>query len=177
MKGEIKIIMITIRKSPEADSRTSKADATVEDLRDSTISHIKDVTNGLDFIAELIKLRGSKHDNTKICNMEEFNAALKSGHIKDTLWYKKHITQERHHLKSNVPEDVNLIDVIEHVVDCTMAGLGRSGEIFDVDLSPELLEVAVKNTVELLKNNTTVVTSKDESSEEENIRNILDEEI
>lgn len=169
--------MIIINKSPEADSRTSKKDSIIDDLRNSTISHIKDVTNGLDFISDLIKERGSKHDNTKISNMEEFNAALKSGHIKDTLWYKKHITQERHHLKSNVPEDVNLVDVIEHVVDCTMAGLARSGDIYDIDLSPELLEVAVKNTVELLKKNTTVVTSDDESSKEENIKDILDEEI
>lgn len=149
--------MIVVNKSPNADSRTSKKDSTVEDLKEDTISHIKDVTNGLDFISDLIKERGSKHDHTKISNMEEFHAALKSGHIKDTQWYKNHITEERHHLKSNIPDDVNLIDVIEHIVDCTMAGLTRSGDIYDTDLSAELLQLATQNTVELIKKNTNVV--------------------
>lgn len=169
--------MIIIKKSPDADSRTANKEATISDLTNSTISHIKDVTNGLNFISDLIKERGPKHDNTKVSNIEEFNAALKSGHIKDTLWYKKHITQERHHLKSNVPEDINLIDVIEHIVDCTMAGLGRSGDIYDTDLSPELLELATRNTVELLKKNTTVVTSDDYESSEKEVEEVLDEEI
>lgn len=55
---------------------------------------------------------------------------------------------------------MNLIDVIEHVIDCTMAGLTRSGEVYDTDISPEVLQLAVQNTVELLKLNTTVVDSK-----------------
>lgn len=153
--------MITIRKSPKADSRSSKKNPTVNELRQDTISHINDVTNALDFISNLIKERGAKHDNTKISHMEEFHDALSSGHIKDTPWYQRHITEERHHLKSNVPEDVTLIDVIEHLADCTMAGLARSGSIYDVDLSPELLQLAAQNTVEMLKRNTRVVNNEE----------------
>lgn len=157
-----------VKKSPNADSRTMSPEAGKEELTRSTESHVNDVSNGLKFIAGALITRGSTHDHTKTENMDEFYAALKSGHIKDTSWYQKHITEERHHLKSHVPEDVNIIDVIEHLVDCTMAGLTRSGTIYDVDLSSEVLQVAVQNTVELLKKNTTVVESDD---------NILDKSI
>ena len=152
--------MITIRKSPKADSRSTNMPPTVDELRNDTISHITDVTNALTFLSTLIKDRGHQHDNTKMSNMEEFHDALNSGHIKDTPWYKKHITEERHHLKSYVPKDVTLIDVIEHLADCTMAGLARSGTVYDVDLSPELLQLAVQNTVEMLKRNTKVITNE-----------------
>lgn len=153
--------MITITKSPNADSRTANPEMDKDNLVASTKSHISDVDNGLKFIADLIKDRGRDHDHTKLENMDDFYAALKSGHIKDTSWYQKHITRERHHLKSYVPEDVNIVDIIEHLVDCTMAGLARSGTVYDVDISPEVLQVAVTNTVELLKKNTTVVQSDD----------------
>lgn len=156
-------MMIKIEKSPNADSRTANPEMGKADLLKSTKSHIDDVSDGLLFISDLIKDRcgSAGHDHTKLDNMDEFYAALKSGHIKDTNWYRKHITEERHHLKSHVPEDVNLIDVIEHIVDCVMAGLARSGTVYDIDLSPELLQVALQNTVELLKKNTTVVESDD----------------
>ena len=140
--------MIEITKSPNADSRTSKDELTVDELRKSTESHIKDVSKGLGFIAELIQSRGA------------FHAALTSGKIKETNWYQKHITEERHHLKSYVHNDITLVDVIEHVVDCTMAGLARSGDVYDIDLSPDVLVLAVNNTVELLKKNTRVVTEE-----------------
>lgn len=150
-----------VKKSPNADSRTMNPEADKEELSRSTESHISDVDNGLKFIADELVARGTSHDHTKTRNMDEFYAALKSGHIKDTSWYQKHITEERHHLKSHVPEDVNIIDVIEHLVDCTMAGLTRSGTIYDVDLPAEVLQLAVQNTVELLKKNTTVVEPED----------------
>lgn len=150
--------MIEITKSPNADSRTSKDELTVDELRKSTEIHIKDVSKGLGFIAELIQSRGAFHDHTKIDMMDEFYAALTSGKIKETNWYQKHITEERHHLKSYVHNDITLVDVIEHVVDCTMAGLARSGDVYDIDLSPDVLVLAVNNTVELLKKNTRVVT-------------------
>lgn len=150
--------MIEITKSPNADSRTSKDELTVDELRKSTESHIKDVSKGLGFIAELIQSRGAFHDHTKIDMMDEFYAALTSGKIKETNWYQKHITEERHHLKSYVHNDITLVDVIEHVVDCIMAGLARSGDVYDIDLSPDVLVLAVNNTVELLKKNTRVVT-------------------
>lgn len=160
--------MIEITKSPDADSRTAKEDLTVEELKRSTESHISDVSKGLWLIIEMIEGRASAHDHTKLENIEDFHAALTSGHIKDTNWYQKHITEERHHLKSYVHQDVTLVDVIEHVVDCTMAGLARSGSVYDIDIPPEVLTMAVNNTVELLKKNTKIVEPE---------KDILDEEI
>lgn len=154
MKGDDNMV---VRKSPSADSRSAQSQPTVEELKDSTISHIGDVQQGMNFIANMIIERGKMHDNTKMDNMEEFHAALTSGHIKDTAWYNRHINDERHHLKSHVPDDVTLVDVIEHLVDCTMAGLTRSGQIYDIDLSTDVLQLAAANTVELLKGNITVV--------------------
>ncbi|MCM1439700.1 MAG: hypothetical protein NC131_10965 [Roseburia sp.] len=149
--------MITIRKSPNADSRTADPAAGKEELLESTTSHIADVEEGLRFLAELIKDRGPQHDHTKTEMLDEFYEALKSGHIKDTVWYNHHITAERHHLKSHVPQDVNLIDVIEHIVDCSMAGMARSGEIYDTDIDPNVLQLAVQNTVKLIQMNTRVL--------------------
>lgn len=153
--------MINVHKAVNADSRSADSNFNKESLLKDTKQHIIDVTRGMDFIAEQLMARGDKHDHTKIKNIDNFYNALSSGKVKDTFWYQIHITEERHHLKSNVPDDVNLIDVIEHLVDCTMAGMTRSGTVYDVDLPADLLLKAVANTVELLKNNITVVDSNE----------------
>lgn len=160
--------MINIHKSPEADSRSATEPLTPVKLRSSTVSHMKDVEAGLNFLAYQLKEKGKHHDHTKIEHLDDFFKVLTSGKVKESDWYKLHITEERHHLKSNVPNDVNLLDVIEHLVDCTMAGLTRSGEIYDIDLSPEVLQLAAQNTVELIKNNVRIVSDEG---------NLLDEEI
>jgi hypothetical protein len=41
--------------------------------------------------------------------------------------------------------------VLEHIADCVMAGMGRSGTVYELKLSDELLQRAFRNTVELLK--------------------------
>ena len=150
--------MITIVKSPNADSRSAEDGLTLESLDASTKSHISDVQQGLMFFANMLMDAGWAHDFTKRAYMEEFFAALTSGNIKESKWYKMHISRERHHLLSNAPADVTLVDVFEHLVDCTMAGMARSGEVYDVDLPPELLQLACKNTVELLKMQVEVLT-------------------
>jgi len=155
--------MITITKSPNADSRSAKKELlTEEELRKSTDNHIADVYKGMDYFASLLTKAGESHDNTKKGSGSlEFFKALTSGDVKNSDWYKGHITKERHHLISKVPDDVNLIDVLEHLTDCVMAGLSRSGEIYDIDLSSEVLQKAHKNTVELLKKNIKVEESDD----------------
>lgn len=158
--------MIEVTKSPNADSRTATPGTSTDELMRSTELHIGDVSKGLNFFAELLIKAGSQHDHTKTDSIDEFSAALSSGHVKETKWYKRHITEERHHLKSNVPDDVNLIDVIEHLVDCTMAGLTRSGTIYDVDIFPEVLQLAAQNTVELLKKNVKVVEATTDVGDE-----------
>jgi hypothetical protein len=53
--------------------------------------------------------------------------------------------------------DVNLIDVLDMICDCVMAGMARSGSVYPLNIKPEVLMTAFQNTVELLKANVTVV--------------------
>jgi hypothetical protein len=50
-----------------------------------------------------------------------------------------------------VPSDVNLIDVLDMIADCVMAGMARSGSVYPLKINPEVLARAFENTVELLK--------------------------
>ena len=71
----------------------------------------------------------------------------------ETEWWDNHRKVNRHHLlqEDGVPEDVNLIDVMEFIVDCVMAGMARSGSVYPLELDTKVLEKAFTNTVELLK--------------------------
>lgn len=71
-------------------------------------------------------------------------------------WYQLHVNSERHHLLSRCPEDVNLLDVVEMIVDCVCAGKTRSGEVRDLEISTDILEKALKNTVKLVDDMTVV---------------------
>lgn len=150
--------MIEIKKSPNADSRTA-TNLTIEKLELSTKQHIQDVTKGMEFFAELIKEAGIKHDSQKMNNLDEFFKALTSGNVCQSRWYSDHVHEERHHITRYVHDDINLIDVIEHIVDCCMAGLARNsdGKVYDLRLPAGVLERAYQNTVELLNKNTKLV--------------------
>ena len=50
-----------------------------------------------------------------------------------------------------MPDDVNLIDVLDWIADCVMAGMARSGNVYPLAVPPEVLARAVANTVEMLK--------------------------
>ena len=67
--------MIEVHKSPNADSRSADPLAPIAELKSSTESHIGDVAKGLEFIADLLKERGQRHDHTKIEHMEEIGRA------------------------------------------------------------------------------------------------------
>jgi hypothetical protein len=66
----------------------------------------------------------------------------------------------RHHLdaEGGVPEDVNLFDVMEMLVDRTVAGMARSGDVFPLELPDELLQKATQNTMKLLIDAIEVIT-------------------
>ena len=110
-----------------------------------------------DFICEKIQDQFAEHDNTKLgTNLEAFKAALESrttgADFKKNEWWQKHLT-ERHHLNDRCPDDVNLIDVLELICDCVSAGLARTGTVYDITLSDEILQSALKNTVAMLIEN------------------------
>lgn len=163
--------MIDIVRSQNGDSRTKDSQFGKETLRSDTESHISDVRKGIEFICQLLTEAGQQHDHTKLDHFDDFFAALTSDKVKESQWYRMHTTTERHHLKTHVPNDVTLIDVIEHVVDCTMAGLARSGQVYDIDIDPAVLMLAVQNTSKMLIENTNVSVGYVDGDGDEDILN------
>ena len=145
--------MISIKKSATADSRTCDWSKVSKDqLRTSSIQHIDDVKKGMDFFKEMIDEATERHDFDKLTNLDGFHADFQTG-FKNTTWWDEHRKINRHHLlhEDGVPADVNLIDVLDMITDCVMAGMGRVGSVYPLEITPELLKQAFDNTVERLK--------------------------
>lgn len=154
MKGN----MIKISKSPTADTRTCDfANTSKETLLKSSYQHIEDVRSGLVFFGEQLMLAAAKHDFDKIGDIDGFHRDFVTG-FKQTIWWDSHRKLNRHHLleADGVPADVNLIDVLDMIADCVMAGMARSGSVYALNLDGEVLKKAFDNTVELLKSNVEV---------------------
>jgi hypothetical protein len=150
--------MIEITKSPTADTRTCDfANTTKETLLESSRVHIGDVVKGMAFfVSKMVEAAGG-HDYDKLSLINWFHEDFVTG-FKQTGWWDNHRKIHRHHLNmaDGVPDDVNLLDVLEHIADCVMAGMARSGSVYELKLSDELLQRAFQNTVELLKSQTVV---------------------
>lgn len=147
--------MIKIKTSPTADTRTCDfAKVTKEVLLNSSIQHIGDIKKGFEFFKELLDKQAKLHDHDKISGINEFHKDFING-FKTTGWWDNHRKVNRHHLTESdgVPEDVNLVDVLDYAIDCCMAGMARSGGVYDLELPSELLQLAFQNTVEMLKGN------------------------
>jgi hypothetical protein len=150
--------MIAIKPSPTADTRTCDwSKVTKEQLIQSSRQHIEDVAKGLEFFREMLLQAAAVHDYDKITDIDGFHKDFSVG-FTQVGWRMAHRGLNRHHLNSpdGIPNDVNLIDVIEHVVDCVMAGMARSGGVYELELPSAVLQRAFKNTVELLKRNVKV---------------------
>lgn len=151
--------MLTIKKSPVADTRTCDfTQVTRDQLRKATQSHISDVYNGIAFFQSLLLAAKLAHDHTKLSEFESFYNAFKTG-FEDKSWWKMHQKEERHHFNNMeyVQDDINLIDVIEQIVDGVMAGMARSGKYRFEPLPDKLLQKAYRNTADLLIANVKVV--------------------
>lgn len=144
--------MIEIPRSPTADTRTcdvSKVDK--ETLYRSSHQHILDVRRGLLFFRYLLEDAAARHDFDKLSDIDTFHADFKTK-FATTEWWDRHRKLNRHHLlqADGVPADVNLIDVLDLIADCTMAGMARAGSVYPLELPVEVLQAAFKNTCELL---------------------------
>jgi hypothetical protein len=146
-------VTIQIRKSATADTRTCDyANTSKETLLESSKQHIADVREAHQFFSRKIAEAMLAHDTDKLTDIDGFHRDFITG-FKRTEWWEAHRKLNRHHLQQEdgIPADVNLIDVLDFVADCVMAGMGRSGSVYALHLPPELLERAFQNTVELLK--------------------------
>ena len=155
--------MITIQPSPTADTRTCDfANTSRETLYASSEQHIADVRAAMAFFGAKLTEASQRHDFDKLTDIATFHAEFVTG-FKQTLWWDTHRRINRHHLTQDdgVRDDVNIIDVLDFIADCVMAGMARSGSVYPLKLTPELLERAFQNTVELLKAQVVVVKPTD----------------
>lgn len=151
--------MIRIKPSLTADTRTCDyTKVTRDELFSSSLQHIADVEQGLRYFQRVLEKQLAIHDQDKLHNIEGFHRDFITGFQK-TEWWDLHRKLNRHHLthEDGVPEDVNLIDVLDFIVDCVMAGMARSGQVRPLKLQPELLERAFQNTVNQLISQVVVV--------------------
>lgn len=150
--------MIVIQKSKTADTRSCDfSKVSKEQLLASSHQHIGDVKQGLAFVAGLMASAADRHDHDKITNIDQFHSDFVTG-FKQQEWWANHVKVNRHHLQgiTGIPQDPNLIDVLEMIVDCVMAGMGRTGNVTPLQIDPAILMEAFHNTVELLKTNVKV---------------------
>lgn len=154
---------IVICKSQNADTRSANGNVTKNQLEKDTISHINDVQNVGYWLIDKLKQQLVEHDHTKLDYLDEFytdfNDKLNSENknFKEMNWFKNRHMTERHHLNDRVPDDVNLLDILEMVIDCTCAGLARSGEVYPITIPQEVMELAIDNTKNLIIDNVEVV--------------------
>lgn len=155
--------VIDVAANNLGDTRTADRKPSFDEFQAANGSHMTDVHDVMREIARLINKAGLEHDYTKKSYEAEFYADFckvldgSTEKFTDMEWYQTHIREERHHINSRCPDDVDLIDIIEHVVDCCCAGKTRSGYISPVIIDPEILQKAVENTVALIDNNTRIV--------------------
>jgi hypothetical protein len=144
---------IQIQKSETADTRSCDfANVSKDTLLASSRQHIGDVGQALAFFQSLITTAAVRHDYDKLTDIDGFHADFVTG-FKQTGWWDRHRQLNRHHLlqPDGVREDVNLIDVLDMIGDCVMAGMARTGDVYPLNIDPDVLMRAFQNTVELLK--------------------------
>ena len=149
--------MVNIFRNPNGDTRTASKNVSFEEFQEANDMHINDVKHVMHELSQIIDHRGEIHDCTKKSQermfYNNFLSTINEGtDFVNDEWYQLHIKAERHHLLSNCPDDVNLIDVLEMITDCVCAGMARSGEIRDLEINPDILNKAVHNTTKLIKN-------------------------
>ena len=155
--------MIHIKESKTADTRTCDfSKVTREKLIKSSVQHMDDVARAISFFQGMLIDATDNHDTDKITDINSFHADFVTG-FKQTTWWDNHKKLSRHHLLEavGVPEDVNLIDVLEMISDCVMAGMARSGKIYPLNISPDVLMRAFNNTADLLQSQ--VIVEKNET--------------
>lgn len=149
---------IRIKKSPTADTRTCDfANVSERTLLNSSVQHIADVRRGLAFFGAMLAEAATNHDTDKLTDIEGFHRDFVTG-FAQTTWWDRHRQLNRHHLlqEDGVPEDVNLIDVLDMIADCVMAGMARSGSVYPLAITDDVLRRAFDNTVTTLKANVEV---------------------
>ena len=148
--------VVYINPSPSADTRSAVHKVTKNELIESTRMHIGDVRRGLHWIARRLQHQGIEHDWTKLKYIDEFydqfSKAQETGDWGKGWYDQIHLKKERHHLDDidSCPDDVNLLDVLEQIVDGVMAGMARTGRYEPRPIDPFILQRAYDNTCKMM---------------------------
>jgi hypothetical protein len=156
--------MIIIEKSSTADTRTCDVTkVSKETLLASSRQHIGDVGKAIALFQEMLTNAAVAHDYDKLTAIDHFYSDFQTK-FEQQGWWTNHRQIHRHHLNydDGIPEDVNLIDVLEFIADCVMAGMARAGTVYPLQLKPGLLEKAFENTAKLLQSQVVVNGSQQE---------------
>ena len=148
-----KLMDVRVKRNGNGDTRTADHIPDMDDFMEANVSHVNDVNEFCKQYSDILRMRGMNHDRTKFTYAYQFYRDFcdvlenKEKDFTDMEWHKQiHIVEERHHLTSNCPDDVNLIDVMEMVIDCVCAGMARSGKVRPLEISDDILRKAVANT-------------------------------
>lgn len=153
---------IKIKRNPNGDTRTAPKDISFEQFQEANDMHKSDVRRVMARLATKLEVRGAFHDHTKKSQerlfYDNFLDTMNNGtDFVNNDWYQLHINEERHHLLSRCPEDVDLIDVLEMIVDCVCAGKARAGEVRSIEINDKILRKALNNTVTKVNNMTELI--------------------
>ena len=166
--------IVKMERNCLGDTRTATHMPTREEFREANWSHKDDVLNLAVAFATELRSRVGNHDWTKVQAPydEMFYDLMKStieegADFMDGEWARLHYdVLERHHLSRHCPNDVTLFDVLEMLFDCVSAGMTRSGSVYPIDISDEILQKAVSNTIDYLVKHIEVVDRKTEPQTE-----------
>ena len=162
--------IVKMERNCLGDTRTATHMPTKEEFREANWSHKDDVLNLAVAFATELRSRVGNHDWTKVQAPydEMFYDLMKStiedgADFMDGEWARLHYdVLERHHLSRHCPSDVTLFDVLEMLFDCVSAGMTRSGSVYPIEISNEILQKAVSNTVDYLVKHIEVADRKTE---------------
>lgn len=166
-KGDKKMLnKIQIVKNPNGDTRTAPKDVSFEDFARANDMHINDVKSVMRELAARLYESSAKHDYTKKTHehifYRDFLATMNDGaDFVNGEWYQLHVHEERHHPLSFCHKDFNLLDLIEMCVDCTVSGIARSGSVRPMEVSTEIMQLALDNTSKLVQSMCNVVETQD----------------
>ena len=152
--------VIVLERTPTADSRSCDCSKISErELLRSSKSHMRDVRRTGDLLCRRFAKALEIHDHDKVSDICAFHKEFVTD-FGTRDWLDNHFKVNRHHLSESggVPEDVDLIDVLEHITDCVAAGTARTGVVYPVKLPDDLLQKAVENTVKFLTDRVRVVS-------------------
>lgn len=132
--------------------------ATVDkvDLLHDLITHTRNVRAVLRFFSDRMEASAQKHGQDMKESINDYHSAFVSG-FKNPKWFEEHRRHSRHHLDhpAGIPDDVTLLDVLEHIAERVATAAGRTGELTreEASIDLDLVRKAFRNTVQLVRDN------------------------